>query len=146
MKRGIKFLAIILCCFGIFATVQYLVDEGRTKRQIFHLVNQNIEVLLNDIREQNYENSLKLPKIESVQALEDGIDFYCGGYGIVPSSHEYGFYYTYDDTPKGIWCGTKYCESKLLEKDGDGYSTNKSQNYYYTQRICEHFYYYEVHF
>ena len=76
----------------------------------------------------------------------EGIDFYCGGKGIAPSSQDYGFYYTEDDLPKAIWCGVKYCDDSFLVEDGDGYSTDYQHNYYYTEKIRDNFYYYEARF
>ena len=89
---------------------------------------------------------MNIGKIEDVTVLEQGVDFYCGGKGIAPSSQDYGFYYTEDDLPKAIWCGVKYCDDSLLVEDGDGYSTDYQHNYYYTEKIRDNFYYYEAHF
>ena len=110
------------------------------------MVNNNAQTLISDVAKQDFSESMAIKGIEDVSVLEEGVDFYCGGKGIAPSSQDYGFYYTEDDLPKAIWCGVKYCDDSLLVKDGDGYSTDFQHNYYYTEKIMDNFYYYEAHF
>ena len=144
-KQARVILIIVLLVIAIFLIKNIFFNKS-TKEQIFEIVNDNVQTILSDIKEQAFSDSLTIKKIEDVTILEQGIDFYCGGKGIAPSSQEYGFYYTEDDLPKAIWCGVKYCDDSLLVEDGKGYSTNYQHNYYYTEKIRDNFYYYEAHF
>ena len=146
MKKTIKFILSILLIILLILLFKNVFFDRDEKEKIFVLVNKNYELLLSDIAEQDFSDTLDLSEIESVDVVEEGIDFYCGGYGIAPSSHDYGFYYTKDDLPKAIWCGTMYCDTTLLKKDGEGYSTDYQHNRYYTEKIRDNFYYYEAHF
>ena len=82
----------------------------------------------------------ELEGVLEVSTYNDGvIKFMCVAEGIVTSSVEAGFYYSPDDAPAYVgW----FPNIKLAE-DGDGWSwSGGTDNRYYTQRICENFYYY----
>jgi len=146
MKKQTSIILIVAVLAITFFLAKNIFFDKSIKEQIFEIVNDNAQTILSDIAEQDFTDSLSIGKIEDVTVLEQGIDFYCGGKGIVPSSQYYGFYYTEDDLPKAIWCGVKYCDDSLLIEDGSGYSTDFHHNYYYTERIRDNFYYYEAHF
>ena len=76
----------------------------------------------------------------AVPGYDEGVlQFVCIAEGIAPAGFDAGFYYSPDDEPILIGWGP----SELVE-DGDGYSwTDGTDNRYYTERICENFYYYE---
>ena len=80
----------------------------------------------------------------AVPGYDDGVlQFLCIAEGIAPASFEAGFYYSPDDEPILIGWGLSPEPAELVE-DGDGYSwTDGTDNRYYTERICENFYYYE---
>ena len=138
-------LSVVVLVITIFLVKNIFFNKS-IKEQIFDTVNDNAQTILTDIEEQDFTDSMNIGKIEDVTVLEQGVDFYCGGKGIAPSSQDYGFYYTEDDLPKAIWCGVKYCDDSLLVEDGNGYSTDYQHNYYYTEKIRDNFYYYEAHF
>ena len=138
-------LSVVVLVITIFL-VKNIFFNKNIKEQIFDTVNDNTQTILTDIEEHDFTDSMNIGKIEDVTVLEQGIDFYCGGKGIAPSSQDYGFYYTEDDLPKAIWCGVKYCDDSFLVEDGDGYSTDYQHNYYYTEKIRDNFYYYEARF
>ena len=146
MKKQTNIILSILVLVITILLVKNIFFNKSIKEQIFDTVNDNAQTILTDIEEHNFADSMNIGKIEDVTVLEQGIDFYCGGKGIAPSSQDYGFYYTEDDLPKAIWCGVKYCDDSLLVEDGDGYSTDYQHNYYYTEKIRDNFYYYEVSF
>ena len=82
----------------------------------------------------------ELEGVLEVSTYNDGVlKFMCVAEGIVTSSVEAGFYYSPGDTPAYVgW----FSNSKLAE-DGDGWSwSDGTDNRYYTERICENFYYY----
>ena len=138
-------LSVVVLVITIFL-VKNIFFNKNIKEQIFDTVNDNTQTILTDIEEHDFTDSMNIGKIEDVTVLEQGVDFYCGGKGIAPSSQDYGFYYTEDDLPKAIWCGVKYCDDSLLVEDGNGYSTDYQHNYYYTEKIRDNFYYYEAQF
>ena len=138
-------LSVVVLVITIFLVKNIFFNKS-IKEQIFDTVNDNTQTILTDIEEHDFTDSMNIGKIEDVTVLEQGVDFYCGGKGIAPSSQDYGFYYTEDDLPKAIWCGVKYCDDSLLVEDGNGYSTDYQHNYYYTEKIRDNFYYYEAHF
>ena len=81
-----------------------------------------------------------LEGVREVSTYHDGIiKFMCVAEGIMTSGVEAGFYYSPDDTPAYVgW----YPNIKLAE-DGNGWSwSDGTDNRYFTQRICENFYYY----
>ncbi len=80
----------------------------------------------------------------AVPGYDDGVlQFLCIAEGIAPAGFEAGFYYSPDDEPILIGWGLSPEPAELTE-DGEGYSwTDGTDNSYYTERICEHFYYYQ---
>ncbi len=115
------------------------------KGEIFEFVNEHNEIILEDIFENDFTDSLALDSIESVDVSEYCVEFYFGGEGISASSNEYGFYYSFDGQPLGVFEGSVFCSSDIMTEDGYGYSTNFQNNYYYTEKICDNFWYYEFH-
>lgn len=82
----------------------------------------------------------ELEGVREVSTYHDGIiKFMCVAEGVVTSSVEAGFYYSPDDAPAYVgW----FPNIKLAE-DGDSWSwSDGTDNRYYTERICENFYYY----
>ena len=146
MKKQTKvILSVVILAISVFVVKNIFFDKSH-KEQIFEMVNNNAQTLISDVAKQDFSESMAIIGIEDVSVLEEGVDFYCGGKGIAPSSQDYGFYYTEDDLPKAIWCGVKYSDDSFLVEDGDGYSTDYQHNYYYTEKIMDNFYYYEAHF
>ena len=144
MKRVNKYRTVfVITCLAIslvlFLIIRIATTDHLSKRQIIKLVNENYNVIAEDISENDFSDTLKLKGIQSVSTEDEIIGFYCGGSGIAPSSQEYGFYYSDNDTPSDfILKGT-------LKPDGKGYSSSDG-NYFYTEKIRDNFYYYEVHF
>jgi len=71
------------------------------------------------------------------------MDFFCNGFGIVPSSIYYGFYYVSNDEPTGF-----QAVPVKFEPDGDGWKWRElnGDNWNYTEKIADHWYYYEAGF
>lgn len=101
-----------------------------------------------DIDNELLESVLNKKPIYEISRHEEGISFYCGGTGFGSATSYYGFYYSFDGTPKDYWCGTEFGSPGLLKPDGEGFSIKNSNddNYYYTEKITDNFYYYEAHF
>ena len=72
------------------------------------------------------------------------MEFYCGGSGLVPSSSDYGFYYSPDDLPLAV--DVTLTENLGQEGDVFGWEEPGGDNWYYTEQIMENWYYYESHY
>ena len=94
------------------------------------------------------ESVLNKKPIQEISRHEEGVSFYCGGTGFGSATSYYGFYYSFDGSPKDYWCGTSFGSPGQLKPDGDGFSIKYSNddNCYYTEKIRDNFYYYEAHF
>ena len=81
-----------------------------------------------------------LEGVMEVRSYSGGIvKFMCVAEGIMTSSVEAGFYYSPDDTP--VYVG--WFPNIKLAEDGDGWSwSDGTDNRYFTEHICENFYYY----
>lgn len=135
-----------LVCF-ILLVLSLRVGNALSKDEIINVVNDNQDLLSQttvDIDKPNFELSFEL-KFKGVQRAwvnEESekycahIEFFCGGKGM---DDYYGFYYVEDDTPIG-WEGEKY---KLIQS-GAGWRDEWDE--YYTERIRENWFYYEMHF
>jgi len=132
---AISMLSVMLSSCG-------LLSDNLSKKEIFKLVKENETLLLECISENNFE---KASAIKGIRKIEVGeiIDFYCGGAGFGPETSYYGFYYTTDENMTAIWCA-----GGSVTADGKGYSwaEEDGDNRYYTEKICDSFYYYEAHF
>ena len=101
-----------------------------------------------EIDNELFESVLNKKSIQEISRHEEGVSFYCGGTGFGSATSYYGFYYSFDGTPKDYWCGTSFGSPEQLKPDGDGFSIKYSNddNCYYTEKIMDNFYYYEAHF
>jgi len=98
----------------------------------------------------NIENNI-LSETMALRGLQDisrdykdsSINFYCGGRGLGSETSYYGFFYSADDDMTAIWCS-----GSPLTRKGKGweYQQPDGDNSYYTEKIADHFYYYEAHF
>jgi len=84
---------------------------------------------------------LGIPGIRDVTIFDQLIEFNCGGEGFGPETSYYGFYYTKQDAP----VSALYPD---LQPKGKGwiYEEEDSDNTYYTEKIADHWYYYEEHY
>ena len=104
--------------------------------------------LYKEIDNELLESVLNKKPIQGISRHEEGVSFYCGGTGFGSATSYYGFYYSFDGSPKDYWCGTSFGSPEQLKPDGEGFSIKKSNddNRYYTEKIMDNFYYYEAHF
>jgi len=116
------------------------------KEEILAFVQENRAVILEDIAQEDFSDTLAFELVESVGESEHCVSFYCGGYGLSVSDHDFGFYYSFDGQPLGLWVHHEFCLSDELRPDGKGYSGDMSGNVYYTERICDSLWYCEIHF
>ena len=118
---------------------EYVKNNQTTLLKIIKEINFNEEIKENEIIE-------KLPKgikiLDVYKTSKNSIEFDVGE-GFISSSHYYGFYYTSKDVPLAAGI-----EDKRLKKGGNGYRIQEEgkEDWYYTEKIVDNFYFYEEHY
>lgn len=81
--------------------------------------------------------------VEAVYFYPPGtVEFATGGWGLVPSSSYYGLHYSPDNAPR-TFQGTEM----ELTADGAGWRWEEpGGNWYYTERVRDHWFYFKMHF
>jgi len=145
-RKKYKIALIVFIC--IIAIIQFRCSINSNKSKIKVIVNNNLDVLSEVIENNDYDKAYKIDGIDKIRSYNLGnnevfIDFYCYGFGIAPSGIYYGFYYVSNDEPLGF-----QAERVKLERDGVGWKWKqpKGDNYYYTEKIADNWYYYEAGF
>jgi len=141
-----KMVKIGLIC--IVAISMFFIFNNSNKDKIVKLVNNNREFMNECVEDKDYEKIHEIRGIKKITPYylsgnELYIDLYCYGSGLVPSSTYHGFYYSSNDEPIGFQAAPVKLESdgygwKWIESNGD--------NRYYTEKIADHWYYYEAAF
>lgn len=141
-----KEIIIILIC--IVAISLFFIFKISKEDKIVKLVDDNQEFLNKCVENNMYNKIYEIEEVKDITPyyLKDGeiyIDFYCYGFGIVPSSIYYGFYYVSKDQPLGFQAAPI-----KLEADGKGWKweEDNGDNWYYTMKIVDHWYYYKAAF
>lgn len=153
MKKIILWLLMILIPIFIYGACFFILldnafgSNALPKEEIFKVVNNNQELLiqtLSDLNSPEYElcEELKSKGIKKIwvgnndESHKAYIEFFCGGKG---TDNYYGFYFVDDDIPIG-WEGT----IDELKKTSKGWRGENGE--YYTERITENWFYYEMHY
>lgn len=134
-------LAVVLAVVLFIFSLPSFLNDNLSKKQIFKLVNDNYDVLTECVQSGDYDQALKIKGIKSTYAFDDAIEFSCGGKGMGSQTSYYGFYYSTDDKLSGL-----DFHSGVSGYDSFSYKEENGDNSYYTEKICDHFYYYEAHF
>ena len=134
------------------------------KASMFELVRNNTSTILGDIDSDDFTRTMALlassPETPQITRTDDCVFFYCYGWGFGPNTGYEGFYYVPWDGPADIanmmspfpftFQGQELIEH--LEPEGEGWAwyekktTPGGDNVYYTERICECFWYYRLEF
>lgn len=148
MKKIIFKLVIFIVVLSLIPMFSGHIISYRNKTKINRIVRDNLDYLNNSTKNGSYKDALKIEGIKDIHFFEisEGnsyIDYFCSGFGIVPSGVYYGFYYHSIDEPIG-YQGT----GVELTRDGQGWSWQEpnGDNWYYTEKIEDHWYYYEAGF
>lgn len=144
MKKSKKFFGGILILVGVFVVLKWMNDP---ERRIFSMVQKNqaeyamvAEAVL---------NGEEKPKVKGVNQIHlrvgehTVVDFFVSGFGIVPASTYYGFYYSPEDL------ALPYLEegAVLTEFEENAWSWQGSgDNRGVTKKIADCWYYYEASF
>jgi hypothetical protein len=146
--KGRKVLKTIKNSLIVVVLVVILTNFFSYKNRISRIVRGNTDLLNQSVQSASYDDAYKIKGIKDISRYTnpDGsllIDYYCYGFGIVPSSVYSGFYYSGNGKPAGFQ-GVNYelikegNEWTWSEKDGD--------NWYYTEQILDNWYYYKAGF
>jgi len=148
MKKIIALILVLLIILLLIPKISFYIISSRNKGKIINIVRENFEFLNNSIKKGSYKDALKIKGIKNINLFktDEGnlyVEYFCRGFGIVPSGVYYGFYYHSVDEPIGF-----QGESVPLTKDGHGWSWRQSEgdNWYYTEKIADNWYYYEAGF
>lgn len=156
MKKALFTILVGVIGFALLAAIGYQIfiwhivtgGDYLSKKEIFALVEENHSLLLEAALNEQSEKAESIKEIKNA-FCENGIAFFdCGGYGMGADTGYYGFYYTPEDTPKPLFNGYPICDESELKPEENGYTYREAEgdNLYYTERITDGFYYYEMHF
>ena len=114
---------------------------------VYSINPEQFEIVADRVLEQGSATGIKPPNgvkdIDIYRTHSGCVDFYMGGFGLVPSSTYWGVIYTVEDTPVGwggldvnyTWDGEGWC---WQEKNGDNVS--------YVIKLKDHWYLYRTSF
>ena len=120
-------------------------DDRADQDAIFRFVRENEEELRQAIEAGDFSAFENKGIVKNVNADHEAVDFSCGGAGMGSATAYVGFYYTPDNDITAAWCAPP---SDAMTRLGNGYEWREpnGDNRYYTEQICENFYYYEASF
>lgn len=113
---------------------------GVSKNDIATVVNNNQETLLADIQTKNFSASMMIPRVNQVTDNGTYIDYNCGGSGLGSETNSFGFYYIANDDITSV-------NDKEWTAEGEGFIQREedSDDTLYLEKICDNFYYYDMH-
>ena len=116
------------------------------EKDIFRLVEKHYDAILKACEEQDAEALLSINGIEEIDIVDGYVLVFCKGAGIAPSSQDYGFYYSEENLPVGVFDGKIVCGTEKLVEYGNGYRYVDSGNVFYTEHIKGNMYFYSAAF
>lgn len=145
MRKVVLRLLLSLAVLMIMPGCGIAIGDDRTdKEDIFEFVCEMEEQLRNAIDEGDFSAFENQGFIKGIHVEETAVEFNCGGAGFGPETAYIGFYFTPDDDMTAVWCAPSSADLLTPYEDGFEWKEEKGDNRYYTQRICENFYYYEA--
>ena len=136
-----KIFAFILVISFVFMFVGCGAKEA--KEDIFSLVENNYDTILKACEEKDKDTLLAINGITDVNIVDGYVIVYCKGAGIAPSSQDYGFYYSTENTPITVDCNLGIvCNVDALIPEGDGLQCVVGSNTFYTEYIKGNIYFY----
>ena len=139
MKRIFSIVITLAFIFSLAACNR----QEKAKNKIFDLVEENYDAIVEACKNKDADALSNINGITRVNIVDGYVLVYCMGAGIAPSSQEYGFYYTEENRPVGIFDGYIACNTEDLVPDGNGYMYYDSgYNAFYTEHIKGNIYFY----
>lgn len=138
MKRLLAFLLFAIFVFSLTGC-----SAKNAKSDIFNLVENNYDEIAAACENKDSEALLAIDGVTQVNIVDGYVLVYCKGAGIAPSSQDYGFYYSEDNSPVTVDCSLGIvCYAADLSPEGDGYQCIVSGNTFYTEHIKGNIYFY----
>ena len=138
MKRILAFVLVVVFVFVLSGC-----GAKQSKKDIFNVVEKNYDAIVTACENKDKEALLAIDGITQVNIVDGYVLVYCKGAGIAPSSQDYGFYYSEDNSPVTVDCNLGIvCYAADLTPEGDGYQCIVSGNTFYTEHIKGNIYFY----
>ena len=138
MKRLLAFLLLAVFVFSLTGC-----SAKNAKSDIFNLVENNYDEIVAACENKDSEALLAIDGVTQVNIVDGYVLVYCKGAGIAPSSQDYGFYYSEDNSPVTVDCNLGIvCYAADLSPEGDGYQCIVNGNTFYTEHIKGNIYFY----
>ena len=157
-------VVLVLSVARIVIAINSRPQNFNKREAIFQIVLQNRQTILEDTEQDDFSRTLALfggwEKKPSITKEGEGVFFYCYGTGFGPSTAYIGFYYAPWDGPAPIpdilppWAKYFSVEgeelAQYLEPEENGFAWHETEidpggdNNYYTEKICDHFWYYRL--
>ena len=138
MKRLLAFVLLAVFVFSLTGC-----SAKNAKSDIFNLVENNYDEIVAACENKDSEALLAIDGVTQVNIVDGYVLVYCKGAGIAPSSQDYGFYYSEDNSPVTVDCNLGVvCYAADLSPEGDGYQCIVSGNTFYTEHIKGNIYFY----
>ena len=138
MKRLLAFVLLAVFVFSLTGC-----SAKNAKSDIFNLVENNYDEIVAACENKDSETLLAIDGVTQVNIVDGYVLVYCKGAGIAPSSQDYGFYYSEDNSPVTVDCNVGIvCYAADLSPEGDGYQCIVSGNTFYTEHIKGNIYFY----
>ena len=138
MKRLLAFVLLAVFVFSLTGC-----SAKNAKSDIINLVENNYDEIVAACENKDSEALLAIDGVIQVNIVDGYVLVYCKGAGIAPSSQDYGFYYSEDNSPVTVDCNLGIvCYAADLSPEGDGYQCIVSGNTFYTEHIKGNIYFY----
>ena len=138
MKRLLAFVLLAVFVFSLTGC-----SAKNAKSDIFNLVENNYDEIVAACENKDSEALLAIDGVTQVNIVDGYVLVYCKGAGIAPSSQDYGFYYSEDNSPVTVDCNLGIvCYAADLSPEGDGYQCIVRGNTFYTEHIKGNIYFY----
>ena len=138
MKRLLAFVLLAVFVFSLTGC-----SAKNAKSDIFNLVENNYDKIVAACENKDSEALLAIDGVTQVNIVDGYVLVYCKGAGVAPSSQDYGFYYSEDNSPVTVDCNLGIvCYAADLSPEGDGYQCIVSGNTFYTEHIKGNIYFY----
>lgn len=153
-----KLLCIILCiimlfsltgCAEIFGGTLFAIlaannDDRADKDEIIEFVIENEEKLITAIENNDFSDFENKGFIKDISVNDDVIDFSCGGAGFGSATSYVGFYYTPNNDISDFLYAPPSTDELISVGNGFEWNEENGDNRFYTESICDNFYYYEL--
>lgn len=145
MEKEIKPTHLVILCVAAIFMLTACGNRPTTKERVLAVFDGQEELILEKIANSRADDEVEWDDLEGVirvHTYSNGIiEFECIAEGLMTAGVYAGFYYSPDDEPDSD--SVSWLHGELVQ-DGNGYSYRNGDDCYYTERICENFYYYNA--